>query len=388
MAELARTLAAASSSADLPWDLAQPARIPVARPRLAPVEAALPYLRRIDEAQLYSNFGPLNAELEARLAARFGLAAGCVVTCANATLGLTLALQRAAAAGGTCCLMPAWTFAATAHAALAAGLTPVLADVDPATGALTPDLAQAAAEHATGPVAAVVPVAPFGLPLDLAAWAEFERRTGIAVVLDAAAGFDALRPAALAAVVSLHATKILGIGEGGFIVSRDQEAIVDLRRRSNFGFNGRRDAELAGANGKISEYAAAFGLAALDLWPARRAQHQAVLGYYRAGLADAPGLSFAPGLGEAWVCSTCNIEAEAEAVLEIEAELAAAGIATRRWWGRGLQGHQAFARLPRAPLPITEALAARTLGLPCWPEAPRAALDEVIAIVRRVLGAC
>src|SRR5437773_2775388 len=98
------------------WDLARAPRIPVARPQLASVEAALPYLRAIDDARTYSNYGPVNARFEARLAERFGLPAGSVVTCANGTIGLTLALLAAIGARRGLCLIPAWTFTATAHA--------------------------------------------------------------------------------------------------------------------------------------------------------------------------------------------------------------------------------------------------------------------------------
>lgn len=372
-------------SPEKPWDLTQAPRIPVARPRLAPLEAALPYLRQIDDARVYSNYGPVNTRLQDRLGAYYGLPSGHVVTCNNATTGLTLALQAAAAKGGTLCIMPAWTFAATAHAAIAAGLTPYLADVDPWTGALTPQIARDALKRAPGKVAAVVPVAPFGYPLDPEAWDLFQEISGVPVVIDAAAGFDTLKPGVAAAVVSLHATKALGIGEGGFVISRDAALVADISRRSNFGFDRSRDATLSGCNGKLSEYGAAFGLAALDFWPMARTRLLTVLAYYRAGFADLESVRLAEGMGDSWVCTTCNIEADADAIEEIERRLADAGVATRRWWGRGLHGHQAFGHLPRTELPVTEALARRTLGLPCFPEIELQAIDEVIATVRSVL---
>jgi len=378
--------AAAAVAGAVPWDLQRAPRIPVARPRLAPLEAALPYLRRIDAARIYSNFGPLNALFEQRLCAQFGLDEGSVVTCNNATMGLTMALQAAAGRYGGYCVMPAWTFAATAHAALAAGLTPFLVDVDAVTGALTPQIAARALAAAPGRVGAVLPVAPFGLPLDLDAWDAFSARHNVSVVADAAAGFDGLRPGKLPAVVSLHATKVLGIGEGGFVVSTDPAVIADIRRRANFGFDGQRDASLVGGNGKLSEYAAAYGLAALDLWRLHRIEYQAVAAYYRAALRDAPGLRLAPGLGDEWICSTFCIEAAPPALAEIELRLTQAEIATRRWWGKGLHGQRAFRALPRTALRTTDRLAASTLGLPCWPGISVEALDEVVSIVLDVLG--
>src|SRR6202041_975237 len=96
-------------------------RIPIARPRLPTRAAIAPYLDRIDAARWYANHGPLVREPETRLAARLGERTA-VTTVANGTVALTLALQAAGAKPGTLCLMPAWTFVATAHAAMAAGL--------------------------------------------------------------------------------------------------------------------------------------------------------------------------------------------------------------------------------------------------------------------------
>jgi dTDP-4-amino-4,6-dideoxygalactose transaminase len=66
--------------------------IPVMRPMLPAAERLLPYLKQIDTARIYSNFGPLALAFEERLAAHFGLLETTVTTVANGTLGLALAL--------------------------------------------------------------------------------------------------------------------------------------------------------------------------------------------------------------------------------------------------------------------------------------------------------
>src|SRR5438105_2424228 len=99
-------------------------KIPVMRPKLPRAERIAPYLNQIDSAGIYSNFGPLNIALEERLAVQFGVKKQMVTTVSNATQGLTLALTGLGARAGTLCVMPAWTFIASAHAAVAAGLTP------------------------------------------------------------------------------------------------------------------------------------------------------------------------------------------------------------------------------------------------------------------------
>ena len=47
--------------------------IPLMRPRLPDAERLLPYLREIDANRWYTNFGPLEQRLTARLAAHFGV---------------------------------------------------------------------------------------------------------------------------------------------------------------------------------------------------------------------------------------------------------------------------------------------------------------------------
>src|SRR5262245_32566964 len=184
--------------------------IPIMRPQLPKADRISPYLRLIDRTRTYSNFGPLVQSLEDRLAAHFGLSNGTIATVANATLGLTLALAAQGAKPGSLCAIPAWTFVASAHAAVMAGLVPFFVDVDPESWALDVDGMADTIATAPGPVGAVMPVAPFGRPINVAAWDEFRRRTGIPVVIDAAAGFDAVVAGATPTVVSLHATKVIG----------------------------------------------------------------------------------------------------------------------------------------------------------------------------------
>ena len=102
---------------------AAPRNIPIAVPRMPETDALLPYLRRIDEARYYSNFGPLIGEFEARAASSLGVAPESLTTMSSGTAALTLTFRAGNAAPGTLCLMPAWIFPASAHAAREAGLT-------------------------------------------------------------------------------------------------------------------------------------------------------------------------------------------------------------------------------------------------------------------------
>src|SRR5262249_5418845 len=139
--------------------------IPIMRPMLPSAQRLMPYLGRIDDARIYSNFGPLTVALEGRIAAHFGLSEETVATAGNATLGLWLALSAQDPRPGTLCLLPAWTFIASAQASVMAGLTPYFVDVDPRAWAIDPNSVRDQMARAPGPVGAVMPVAPFGQPI-------------------------------------------------------------------------------------------------------------------------------------------------------------------------------------------------------------------------------
>jgi dTDP-4-amino-4,6-dideoxygalactose transaminase len=326
-------------------------RVPVMRPRIPPTAAVLDRLHAIERSGQFSNFGPQEHELRARFAERLHVRTDQVATVSNATLGITGA---AAILGGARWLTPSFTFAATPAALLAAGHEVVLGDVDLMTWELEPGAAD---------VDGFVPVAPFGATPDILRWAVMER-----VVHDAAASLGADLdlsglPSGHAVVFSLHATKVLGSGEGGIVVFGDEDAAARFRAWTNFGFAGSREAQVAGLNAKLSEIQAAYAHAALDRWPQERDEWSAVRRFVR-GLGAEFGLDTFEtgddGIDPYWIVRF----AEAETCDAIEAALDERGIETRRWWSRGCHRMPAYRHLPAVPLENTATIADKYLGLP------------------------
>jgi dTDP-4-amino-4,6-dideoxygalactose transaminase len=355
--------------------------IPVAKPRLPSFDEIAPYLRRIDQSQWYSNGGPLVQELERRLETHIDRETAKVATVANATLGLALALTAYNFPAGSLCMVPAWTFAATAHAIQLAGLQPWIVDVDLLSWALEPRDALAFLKEAPGPVSAILPVSPFGAPITMEGWRDFRERTGIAVVIDAAATFDSIRASDIPGVVSLHATKVLGQGEGGFVVTTDSSYLEEVQKRANFGFWNSREATVRSFNGKMSEYAAAVGLAALDQWGEIRADFARVAGTYAEAFDNRPDISFQRGFGRSWVSSTVVISAPKAGADAIANALSANGIGSRRWWGGGLHRHRAFENCPRLKTTNTDFLVESVIGLPCWRDLSNDDITRVCEVV-------
>lgn len=352
------------------------------RAKLPTADDLLPYLRRVDEARYYSNHGELLRELQSRLAALFSVKPHQVAVVANGTVALSAALLAVGAPAGSRCLLPSWTFVASASAAWAASLRPHFVDVSDDTWALDPK--RLLEREDLDDVGAVVVVSPFGAPVQTAAWDDFTRRTGIPVVIDAAAGFDTVarvepaRPGRSPVMISLHATKAFGVGEGGLVLCTDDEVIQRFHQICNFGIWNHPEGQILGYNGKLSEYHAAVGLAGLDDWENRRLQLCELTGKYREALAGHPALlTLSPEYGNGWVSCYCNVRL-AEPAAAVIRDLNARGISTRRWWQSGVHAQHAYRNLSRDALPVTDALGDRVFGVPFFHDITDAEFSRVV----------
>lgn len=331
-------------------------------PDLPALPDLLPYLECIERNRWYTNFGPLLLQYESRLAEITG---GYCVTLASGTAALELALAALALPAGGRVLLPAFTFPATLLAVLRNGLQPVFADVEARSWTLTPAIARMALRW--HPYTLVLPVACLGLPLPAAAWDAFTQETGVPVLMDAAAALGSQRIGETShAAFSLHATKPLGIGEGGVFATPDAELAERVRCMANFGFSQGKVVCQGATNAKLSEYAAAVGLAQLARWPALRQRRCAVWAAYRAALAEVAHAAWQPfdaHTPPAVLSVALGLEAETMA-----GRLARAGVETRRWYAPPLHRHPAFSGIERAgpdeDLPVTEHLYRYCLGLP------------------------
>jgi len=320
-------------------------------PDLPSADDVLPYLRRIDRMRWYSNFGPLVCEFEEGLqrllsekddrpqAGRIHVA-----TLVSGHCALYVGLRLAGIGRGKTVLLPAVTFPSCPLAVLHSGAAVVLADIDPIAWTLTPQIARAAAERTQ--IDAVMPVAIYGVPLPTSEWDEFSFDTGIPVLIDAAAAIDAQFPPGRGLVAySLHATKPLGIGEGGVLAGRDPDIIARARQYTNFGMINRVTLT-DGTNAKMSEYHAAVGLAQLNRWTAAKKKRNMLLQVYVRHLEPLLGYaSLQPSIQTAVASHLMLLLKQpiAEAVLALGRE---AGIGFHRPYLPPLYRHPHFEQLP------------------------------------------
>jgi dTDP-4-amino-4,6-dideoxygalactose transaminase len=218
------------------------------------------------------------------------------VTTVNATMGLAVAYKAIGLEPGDEVVVPAYTFIATASAALMIGVIPVFADVDPETLLISPESMDAAVTPRTK---ALVPVHHGGSPVDMDAVMEVAQRRGLRVVEDAAQAHGAAwrgRPVGAigdVGVFSHQSSKMLTAGEGGTMVTNDPQIDELLWSYRNVGR--RRGGEWyehvrLGWNLRMTEFQAAVLLAQLQRFPEQQARRTAAAAYLTQRLSEIPGV--------------------------------------------------------------------------------------------------
>ena len=218
------------------------------------------------ERHWLSNDGPLVKQFESELCKFLGVK-HCVAMC-NGTIALEIATRALDFRGEV--IVPSYTFVATAHALQWQEITPVFADIDPATHNLDPaSVRKMITPRTTG----ILGVHLWGRAAPVDELAAIADEFHLKVMYDASHGFgNTLRGVPIGnfgqcEVFSFHATKFFNTFEGGAIVTNDDELAEKTRLMRNFGFVHYDKVIYPGTNGKLTEISAAMGLtnlAALD----------------------------------------------------------------------------------------------------------------------------
>ncbi|MBO6503819.1 MAG: UDP-4-amino-4,6-dideoxy-N-acetyl-beta-L-altrosamine transaminase [Kordiimonadaceae bacterium] len=180
--------------------------------------------------------GPKIPEFEQAFARYIGVKEA--VVCSNGTAALHLAAMAAGLQPGDVAIVPAITFLATANAVRMTGAEVCFADVDAETGLMTPETFSAALQQAQGPVKAVLPVHMNGQSEHMEAIRCIATENGLKVITDCchALGADYKEGGKPGdgkyedmATFSLHPVKSIAMGEGGFIVTNDEQLAHQMR---------------------------------------------------------------------------------------------------------------------------------------------------------------
>jgi dTDP-4-amino-4,6-dideoxygalactose transaminase len=197
-------------------------QVPFYRHSLSPENAQL--VAKVLETPFLTS-GPIGKEVEAQLCEYFGAKhAKLVNSWTNGAVATLLAMDIGP---GDEVIVPAMTFIATANVVELVGAKPVFVDCDPDTLLITPELVKAAITKNTK---ALIPVHMYGQMCDVKAIKDIlPKDQKISIIEDCAHTFEAQfngeRPGKYsdAAIFSFYATKNVSCGEGGAIITNDDD---------------------------------------------------------------------------------------------------------------------------------------------------------------------
>ena len=220
----------------------------------------------IDDAWISSE-GAFVKEFEEKFSSYIGLKYG-VAVC-NGTVALETALAAAGIKKGDEVIMPTFTIISCAIAAIRLGAKPVLVDSEPETWNMDVNQIEPKIISKTK---AIMPVHIYGHPVDMDPVMELAEKYNLKVIEDAAEVHGALYKGKKAGSIgevgcfSFYANKIITTGEGGMVVTDNEEIAENARAYRNLCFKPERrfyHTEL-GYNFRMTNLQAAVGVAQLE----------------------------------------------------------------------------------------------------------------------------
>ena len=355
-------------------------------------------LARVVDSQRFV-LGPVVQECEKAVAACIGSAHGVGVS--SGTDALLIALMAEEIGPGDEVVTTPFSFFATAGAIARCGATPVFADIDPVTFNLDPARIE---DRITARTRAILPVHLFGQMADMTAVMEIARRRDLIVIEDAAQAIGARQGGRSAGSIghygcfSFFPTKNLGgYGDGGLVVTDDDERAARLRALRVHGETTRYLHRLVGGNFRLDALQAAVLLAKLphlDRWTEARIANAAL--YHRllggARARDETGLVLPRTVAGRHVFNqfVVRVRGRGQAASRRDharARLDAAGIGSAIYYPLPLHLQECFAGLGYSPgdLPESERASSEVLALPIVPELTG---EQIRLVARELEAAC
>jgi len=306
----------------------------------------------------------------------------------NGTDAIYLTLRALDVGPGDEVITVAHTFIATSEAISMTGARPVFVDIKEDTMLMDPSRIEGAITPATR---AIIPVHLYGQPCEMDAIMAIAQRHGLKVIEDAAQAHGARwrgrRAGSIgdAACFSFYPGKNLGaFGDGGAVVSQDEELIERVRMLANHGRLEKYTHKIEGVNSRLDSLQAAIlrvKLRHLDEWNRKRRQHA---DFYLESFSssDVKPLTIHEDAETVWHLFVVRVS-DREA---FQQNLKEEGIATGVHYPVPLHLQPAYEhhRIPPGALPVTERVSKEVVSLPMYAEL---AADELESVVNAVAGA-
>jgi len=236
----------------------------------------------------------LTKEFESKIKELTGSKHAIAIT--NGTAALYCCLKALGIGPGDEVIVPDLTFIATANCVIMAGATPVFCDIASDTFCLNPSLLE---ELITTKTKAIMPVHLYGQSADLVKINAIAKKHNLYVVEDAAQGTGVLFNGQHVGtfgdlgVLSFYGNKTITCGEGGIILTDNDDLAKKCYRLKNHGRDGKGIFvhEHIGFNFCFTEMQAAIGIAQLGKLERIIARKKEIYETYVDNLLDVPGVT-------------------------------------------------------------------------------------------------
>ncbi len=314
----------------------------------------------------------------------------------SGTAALHAALLASEVGQGDEVIIPSFTFTSTAEAVLLAGAKPVFVDIDPRTFCLRIDSIESKVSNRTS---AVIPVDLYGLPADLKPIMKISREHGLTVVEDAAQSVGAeyfdkkVGSIGDASCFSFYGVKNITTGEGGMVTTNDSELAEKLRCVRSHGEERPYWVSRLGHNYRMSEIAAAIGIAQLRKLNTFLESRRKNAHYLSEKLQTVKNIEVPTepeGRKHAWHLYTVRLKgANAGKRNRVVERLRAKNIEAAVYYETPVHLLPFYRRLGspyKAELVETERAARQVFSLPIHPMVKQEHLDEIATILDRILS--
>jgi perosamine synthetase len=367
-------------------------QIPLAQPDIGVREEEL-VLEVLRSAQL--SLGPMGERFEREFAAWLGVKDA--VMTSSGTTALHLGVRMLGWGEGDEVVTSPFSFVASANCLLYEGAKPIFVDVEEETLDIDP---AAAAEAIGERTVGLLPVHIFGYPAAMPELEALAAKHGLGILEDACEALGAVDSEGRKvgargnlATFAFYANKQMTTGEGGMIVPRDADEAARLRSERNQGRAvdmGWLDHDRLGFNYRLSDLAAALGVAQVEKLDSLLARRAAVAQMYSERLGSIEGLRTPiPGRGSelrSWFVYTVRLPQDVDRDATI-ARLAERGVASKAYLPCiHLFPHLRQLGYREGQFPVAEAAAADSLALPFFPAMSEAQVDRVCQELAATLG--
>ncbi|MBI1858572.1 MAG: DegT/DnrJ/EryC1/StrS family aminotransferase [Candidatus Melainabacteria bacterium] len=318
---------------------------------------------------------------------------GCkhVVSCANGTDALYLALRALDIGHGDEVITVSHSFFATTGSILLSGATPVFVDIRESDFNIDPLKIE---EQITKKTKAIIPVHLYGNPCDMTEIMKLAKKHNLYVIEDTAQAIGAKHKGKIAGTFgdlgtfSFFPTKNLGaFGDGGAVCTNDDKLAENLRKIRVHGSPGRYVHEVLGINSRLDEIQAAIlkvELRYLDKWNTKR---QAAAKYYSEQLSKIPELILPVCLdGNEHVFHQYTIRHSKRD--RIQEELKKLNIESIIYYPIPIHKQKALEKInfKKGSLHVTEKICNEVLSVPIYPSISQDIQDHVAKNIKSILN--